>query len=498
MLLSRTLLYLCCVIFWWGFQPVNADTTEVALIHWNDFHAYNQFKVTSDGDTVGGYAYLTSYRDSLAALHPGAAFSFHAGDDFQGTPISTFTKGASQIRLLNLVRPDAFVLGNHEFDYGRENLDSLVQTAHFPVLSANIRDTRTDTLFARPYTILDGRNVTIGVVGVTTPELYGLTLPANVRDLEILSPVEAVRQYADSLDSRVDLTVVLSHMGLRHDSLLAASLGEESPVDIIIGGHSHTRLSAPITVNDIPIVQAGNHGQYLGYARTSVDTKLNQIIGLQYQLIPVRRDGTTPVSQVQTLVDSLEAEAKDALNQTIALLAIAWERQRKAESNIGNWQADVMRTYADADIAFQNSGGIRKDLAAGPITVRDIWEINPFGNHFVRFTVTGHQLKTVMYHQISNPKEFLQLSGIVYTWDRSREKFTRLGVDGKKIRNSKEYTIATNNYVFSHFRDFFGIERADITKIKHFPDLDRDVFLRAAANQDTIHSTIEHRAKIIK
>lgn len=480
-----------------GQTPTQAQTVEVALLHWNDFHSFNEYKITSDGDTVGGYAYLAAYRDSLANSHPGRAFSLHAGDDFQGTPISTFTAGASQIQILNQVKPDAFVLGNHELDYGRDNLDSLIHVADFPMISGNIYDHRAHALFTNPTTILEGDGTKIGVIGVTAPDLYQLSLPANVEDLELLDPTKVVRNYAIDLEPNVDLTVVLSHMGLYQDSLLAASLGDESPVDIIIGGHSHTSLFEPKTVNNIPIVQAGDHGRFIGQSLATVDTATNSIQSLDYQLISIKRN-RKPRADVLAMVDSLQSMAQKSLNKTIATLETAWDRNRPGESNVGDWQADVMREYANADIAFQNSGGIRKDLAAGPVKVKDIWEINPFGNHFVRFTVTGEQLQTILRHQIGDPKEFLQLSGLKYTWDKSEEIFTRALVGGEQIKDEKRYSIVTNNYVFSHFVSFFGIQPDAVTDVKHFPDLDRDVFLRAARNQGAIESVNHHRARIVK
>ncbi|MCF7803825.1 MAG: bifunctional metallophosphatase/5'-nucleotidase [Candidatus Marinimicrobia bacterium] len=476
----------------------SAQTVETAFIHWNDFHAYNQYKVTSDGDTVGGYAYLAAYRDSLEALHPGNSFSLHAGDDFQGTPISTFTKGASQIQILNLVQPEAFVLGNHEFDYGRQNLDSLLRIAAFPTLAANLLDIRTGKTFAPPTTMLRGKSAQIGVIGLVPPNLYGLTLPENVEDLKVLDQTAVVKEYVKSLESQVDLTVVLSHMGFSKDSLLATSLGSNTTVDLIVGGHSHTTLRHPREVNGIPILQAGDHGQYLGHAVTNIDTVKNRIVSLNYELIPIDRSGVVPNPAVQSLVDSFTTEAKEELDEVIATLKTPWKREYDAESNIGNWQADVMRDYADADIAFQNSGGIRKDLPAGPVKVRDIWEINPFGNHFVRFEVTGADLQTILKHQITDPKEFLQLSGLQYTWDKSERRFTRALVDRKNIDETVNYSIVTNNYVFSHFEDFFGFPQSTISAVKHLPDIDRDVFLRAAARQDTIDSRVQIRAEIVK
>ncbi len=475
-----------------------AQTVEIGIVHWNDFHSYNLPYADAQGDTVGGYPMLVAYRDSLMALHPNHSFDLHAGDEFQGTPICTLTKGASQIHILNRVHPDAFVLGNHEFDYGRDNLDSLIQLTNFPVLSANIYDERTDTLFAAPTVILQRGGVKIGVIGVTVPTLYKLTLPANVADLKMLNPTTVVRKYAKRLEPKVDLTVVLSHMGVTQDSILAANLGPDSPVDLIVGGHSHTAIFTPREVNGIYIVQAGAHGEYIGYFVADVDTLHNTIVSEHYKLLKTLHDGRTVNPEFAAYIDSLESNASTQLNMVIGHLNMPWKRQFNGESNIGDWQTDVMRQYAHADIAFQNSGGIRKDMPAGPIRLRDMWEMNPFSNHFVVFKVNGKALKQIVLHQIKDPQEFLQLSGLRYTWNKSKQKFTKLQVDGKRIRNRKTYTVVTNNYVFSHFNGFFGIDPKDATGVQHLPKLDRQVFVRAVKQQDTIDLPLQDRVKVVE
>jgi len=475
-----------------------AQTIEIGIIHWNDFHSYNLPQVDDVGDSVGGYAMLVTYRDSLMALHPNHSFDLHAGDEFQGTPISTLTKGASQIKILNRVRPDAFELGNHEFDYGRENLDSLIQLANFPVLGGNIYDENADTLFAKPYTILEKGEVRIGVIGVDTPELYDLTLPANVKNLKTLDPTKTVQKYAKQLEPKVDMTVVLSHMGVYQDSLLAESLGSDSPVDLIVGGHSHTAIFTPKEINNIYIVQAGSYGKYIGYFVANLDTVTNSIQSEQYNLIKTVHDGRKPDQKLAALIDSLESDASTELNVVIGHLKTPWERHFGKESNIGDWQADAMRDYANADIAFQNSGGIRKDMPTGPIRLKDMWEMNPFSNHFVTFRVKGKSLKKIVKHQIDDPQEFLQLSGLQYTWDKSKNRFTRLKVDGKRIKNRNTYKIVTNNYVFSHFSGFFGVDSSKISDVQHLPKLDRDVFVHAVKQQDTIDLPLQDRAKVVE
>ncbi len=467
----------------------------ITLLHWNDFHAQDLplrlVGYDSTSPWVGGAAVFKAYLDSMRTVRP-HTLSLHAGDDFQGDPISTLTKGSSQILLLNLLRPDAFEIGNHEFDYGRRNLQQRLAEATFPVLCANLVDPSTSRPFARPFVIREVGGVRVAVVGVISEDLVRLTLPYNVRGLRVESVEETVRRYLDRLRGRFDLFVVLSHIGFRADSLLAVRVPD---IDVIIGGHSHTALLKPRQINGVVIAQAGSRGRYLGVLDLWVDRQAGRVVRYEGQLLPTYVDRITPDRRVRAVVDSMEAAGRKELDRVVGRLAQPWVRRFRGESNIGNWQADVIRNYTGADVAFQNSGGIRKDMPAGPIRVRDLWEMNPFSNYFVAFAVTGEELRQILEKQVSSPKEFLQVSGVRYRYDPSLPEGRRLvdaSINGRPIDPTKRYRIATNNYVLSHFETFFGISRGD-RPVRIYPKLDRQVFIEAVQSQGVIHSRVEGR-----
>lgn len=469
---------------------------QLTILHWNDFHAQNLPLHLDDADTtspwVGGAAVFKAYLDSLRAERA-HTLALHAGDEFQGSPISTVTRGRSQIVLLNILRPDAFELGNHEFDYGRDNLQQCIREATFPVLAANLLDSLSREPFAQPVLIHEVGKVRVGVIGVITEDLAGLSIPDHVRGLRVEPVVPIVRRYVEQLEDQVDLIIVLSHIGFRADSLLALQVPE---VDVIVGGHRHLILQKPREVNGVIIVQAGSRGRYLGVLDLWVDPETDSVVRHEGRLLITRVDSVTPDARVQAVVDSLEAAARSELDQIIGTLARPWIRgNRRSESNIGNWQADVMRAYTGADVAFQNSGGIRKGMAAGPIRVRDIWEINPFSNYFLTFTVTGAELRQILEKQVGSPKEFLQVSGLRYRYDPSHPEGSRIvsvKIGGRELREDATYTVATNNYVSSHFEEFFGFPRGD-RRVRIFPKLDRDVFVEAVKKAGVIDSRIEGR-----
>lgn len=150
---------------------------EVTILHWNDFHARNtqqrltrKDSVTGSDITVyyGGTANMLGY---VKKFRTSSTLVLNAGDDYQGSPISTLTRGWSQIRLLNLFNLDAFVPGNHEFDYGQYALDSALQTANFDYLCANIYFKPSNNTLGKPYVIKEKGGVRFGIIGITIPDL---------------------------------------------------------------------------------------------------------------------------------------------------------------------------------------------------------------------------------------------------------------------------------------------------------------------------------------
>lgn len=485
---------------------LHAQTVPLTILHYNDFHAQNVPTTltlkNADGIDervkVGGLAVLKAYIDAVRDT-TASVLLLHAGDDFQGTPVSSITQGRSQFVLLELMQPDAMTLGNHEFDYGIEQLRTLLPTVTFPIISANLWDKARGTPFVPRYRVMRVGGLTIGIIGLAPPDLPTLTMRENVRDLDVIEPAIAVRQAKGELEQRfgANVIVVLSHMGVDQDSLLAAAVGD---IDVIVGGHSHTALQTPMRVNGALIVQAGYRGQWLGKLDMQVDAEKGIVVRANGVLLPTRVDGVTPDPVVAQKVAEYEALVDEGLKEIIGTLKGDWLRNEFGESALGNWQADVMRDYAKADVAFQNSGGIRKDLTAGPISLRDMWEISPFGNEFVTFSVTGAQLRGMLLHQAARTKEFCQVSGVRYRYDFTRggDAALEVTVQGAPIDPARRYTVVTNSYVAGHAWEVFGLPQSAIDPQPVLPaHVDRDVFIDAVRAQRSITPALDKRITFI-
>jgi 2',3'-cyclic-nucleotide 2'-phosphodiesterase (5'-nucleotidase family) len=487
-----------------GFSPANASEGSVPLsvtiLHWNDFHSYNtptevRRKDEISGDDlivrIGGYPALAGFVDSIRSAND-RTIVLHAGDDFQGTPVSSVTLGESQFKILNIIKPNAFALGNHEFDYGTDNLREYISDAGFPVICANVVNVHSGKYFVPPYIIVDKDGVRIAVIGLMSPDFEILISKDNIDGLTVLDPSQTVRTLLPALKNfDPDIIVALSHMGVDEDKILAGKVPE---LNLIVGGHSHTPLFSPVIENGVRIVQAGSRGRYIGKVDLSVDTLNNSIVSFSAELIEVFSDSLPRHEGVATVVDSLEDLIDATFSEVIGILETDWVPAHGEESNIGNWQSDIMRQIAKTDIAFQNSGGIRRGLTAGPITVRDIWEINPFGNTFVTFAVTGNTLKRMIEWQLDGRSERMQVSGLTVRYNPDApfgEKSKVIRVNGEPLTEDRIYSIVTNNYVAGQIKALLGIE--ENVPFTDLNVIDRDVFMDAIREQGSVTSYVEGR-----
>jgi 2',3'-cyclic-nucleotide 2'-phosphodiesterase (5'-nucleotidase family) len=485
-----------------SFVSTSPNIKEITIFHWNDLHSKDvpyQIKKKDTTYLVGGTAnmlgYLKKYRNENSLV-------LNAGDDFQGSPISTFTRGKSQIELMNLYGLDAFEIGNHEFDYGIEALDSALNLSGFEYLAANINIDNNKLAMRKPFITKSVNGVKIGIIGLAPNDLLELIVRDNAKGLTVLNTDSIITVYVKKLkEEKCNVIVLLSHQGIEADSITASKFYGD--VDIIIGGHSHTTLKHPKRVNGVIICQAGYDGRYLGKLEIKVDTEKDTVIFSDGNLIETIDNPEITDQGAKEKVDKMMEGLNEFLGRVIGKLEVDWVRSRSKESNIGQWIADATRKKANTDITFLNAGGIRKNLNKGDITVKDIMEICPFRNTIVSAKVSGKTLKQMLRNNIiigikeKGDGDLLIVSGIYFEYDLkkisegSSEYLISVKVNGAEVDESKEYTISTNNYMASQMKKFFG-DNIDI-KFTDTHLIDSDILIEAVENQKVINNTVEIR-----
>ncbi|HVP36762.1 MAG TPA: bifunctional UDP-sugar hydrolase/5'-nucleotidase [Terriglobales bacterium] len=482
------------------YQYQQSKRVEITILYWNDFHAsvYPHPESEKEGaPLVSGSANFAGYVLSLEmeAMY-GHVYPILvcAGDEFTGDPLSSLTQGKAQIEILNLLHPSVFELGNHEFDYGIDNLKKDLEVADFPVVCANLIDKEKGRPLVKPYIIIDDGKLRIAFIGLITESLQKILKEGG--KLQVVDAESTLTYYMNVLSDSTDIQVLVSHMGVQADKSIAKKV---QGLELIIGGHSHSTIFKPAKVGNTLICQAGSNGKYIGKLDLFLDSK-GKVLGYQNKLVETFVDQVQPDTLVKNKIDELEKNLDINLDEKIGELETPWIRNDERESNVGNFLTDAMRNYAKADVAFTNSGGIRKNLKAGPITVRDIWEIAPFSDRLVLIDLTGGQLLNILEKNCRKDIDLLQVSGVKYSFTPERpygERVIDVLVNNEKILPYKTYKAVINDYILAQSKDFLGIPKQDL-KYKILTGLDRDVFIKEVKQRITINSQVEGRITELK
>ncbi len=443
---------------------------------------------------VGGFNELVHAVDSIKRVNANVLL-LDGGDVMTGNPISDIEYGGAQggalFELMNRTGYDAACPGNHDLDISQENLRALINVQRFPALSANLVDDNNRLPFGNEeYTIIERGGLRIGVFGLMFQSLASVVNQNNIIGVKVLSPVETAQRLVERLDPQTDLIVAVTHQGVKEDSIVAANV---NGLDVIVGGHSHTRLQQPKVVNGVVIVQAGSNCENLGILELKIaNDAVTSHNGRLLQLWA--REGRT--TRLSPLVDSLKTRIDTDFAEVIATLKEDWRRGGDGETNIGNFVVNAMAEAASAEIGFTNSHGIRKDMAAGTVTKRDIYEILPFRNVLVTFQLSGKQLKEVMMYYLKR-KPAIQMSAVRCTWKKSSGgiEIVSLTVHGKPVDDNKMYICATSDFFAGQSNQYIGmeIERPVFSSKTLF-----DVAVEAAKKAGNISTPVEGRFKEVQ
>lgn len=424
----------------------HGEQVEIRILHLNDFHGFAEpYKPFGSDEMYGGIAYLAGEVDHLRKEK--ASLLLSAGDMIQGNNWTNLFRGESTIELMNLMRFDAMVVGNHEFDFGQDVLRRRISESKFPVLGANVGGL--DLL--KPFLIKELNGVRVAVIGVVTEDTLISTYPRNVAGLRFVSPIDTVEKYIKELKNRSDVVVVLSHIGYPADRILAENV---RGIDVIVGGHSHTKLTKPVMVRNTIIVQAWEHGKSLGVLDLMVEGgKIVKFEGCLEEIKP--KTGKADPTALAVVKKYREKEGA-LLNEKVgeAEIDLDGENVRRMETNLGNLISDIMRYTSGADVTIINGGGIRASIKKGELRVKDVYSVLPFENYIVAIKLTGKQIREALEYGVSGVEDeeggFPQVSGLTFEYSPSERKGLRIkkvSIQGKLIDLDKEYIVATNDFL---------------------------------------------------
>lgn len=417
--------------------PAPAEA-RVVILHFNDVHGkidnFARVAARVDAERRGG-------ADVLLLC---------AGDNFTGNPIIDQYQppGEPVLELLNRLGVDLLTLGNHEFDFGLENLKRFAARARFPIVSANIHPRPGSEIpnlsASRLLTTRSGVRVAVfGLIQIEPGNGLPSTHPERVRGLEFSEPLKKALEMKP-LRRGADVLLVLSHMGFEDDVKLAKSMPE---LDAIIGGHSHTRVDPAETVNGVLVAQAGSDLRYLG--RVELLVRGGRVVEKKGELIDVKelKDEDPEVKAMIERFNDNPAFSRVIVSAPFAITG---------KDALGCLMTDAMRAAHGLDVAFQNEGGIRLRRLDEDITVKDVYTLDPFGNEVIEMAMNAEEMRSLIRDSFLKGNEIdLQVSGLSYTVRTDPELRIQgidlRGPDGAALAGDRDFRVGLSSYVASSY-----------------------------------------------
>ena len=395
-------------------ESPKSEEKDTVILHTNDVHG----RIVEEKGVIGDAKLATVIEQERAKSNQNTLV-VDAGDAFQGLPISNSTKGEARAEILNQMQYDAMAVGNHEFDFGLDEVKKYKEILKFPLLSSNTyvngaRLFEASTIVDKDKTVEGDEFV---VIGVTTPETATKTHPKNVKGVTFTEPIAEVNKVIEEIQAKALAEgkdykhyVVLAHLGVDtttpvewRGSTLAEALSKNPLLKgkrvTVIDGHSHTVESTTYGDN-VTYNQTGSYLHNVG----KITYKSRQLLGNPTQITAAEAKKLEANPKVASLVKDIKAKydaenAVEVVSNSPVELNGDRENVRVRETNLGNVVADSLYQYGQTgfshptDIAVTNGGGLRETIAKGkPITKGSVIAVLPFGNTITQIQVTGQQV----------------------------------------------------------------------------------------------------------
>ncbi|MCI6378743.1 MAG: bifunctional metallophosphatase/5'-nucleotidase [Clostridiales bacterium] len=468
---------------------------KLVILHTNDVHGRG---MVASG--AFGYARIAQLKKNVEALGA-SVLLLDAGDASQGTPLVNLSYGKAAMEFMNAAGYDAMTVGNHEFDWGLDNLLQNREAAQFPLLAANITDKVSGELTFQANKVFELSNgMKVGVFGLATPETMTKAHPDKVKGITFSMGealyADAQKQIDELTAAGCDLIVALGHLGVSDESEPNRSIDVMNNVtglDLFIDGHSHTVIDGGETVNGALLTSTGNYSEAIGYVIVDITTKDDKVQkSLTAGLYTLDDEVETLLAagaqlgkdeEVDAVVSGINDQVNAELSAAFAKTEVLLDGNRDPgvrtqETNLGDFACDAILWAAQEALgdtynvvaAVTNGGGIRESIQIGDVTMLDMKTVFPFGNEVAVLTVTGAELLEALEAATCTTPDaigaFPQVAGIEFTIDTSvayengeqypsstyfkpaapGSRVTIATVGGEPWDAEKLYTIATNDF----------------------------------------------------
>jgi 2',3'-cyclic-nucleotide 2'-phosphodiesterase (5'-nucleotidase family) len=444
-------------------------------------------KVRADIGGIARRATLVKRLRAELATQGTTVWLVDGGDFLDGTPFSTEYHGEADAAAMNAAGYTFGTLGNHEFNNPLERLKSLIKLFHYPVLCANAIEDSTGRPLAQASDIRQVGPLKIGIFGLVTHD--AARYPATREGITIADEIDTAKKMVGVLRQDADLIMAISHSGEAVDEKIAATV---SGLDVIVGGHSHTRLPVgeeiwhsdelkPKEINGTIIVQAHQWGGELGRLDLLFDKNESGawvIDRYRARLIPI----TSEIPEDQEVAAVVQRYWKPIAARFDELIgnAAADFVNRGDDLTPYNLFTDSLRATFKTAVHLENLGGVRSELVKGRITRADLINMDPFDNTIATCSMSGRKLTEILLQY--RPA----VSGARYRIEDGKLAYAAVG--GQPIDDARTYTVSTNSYFAGLVKDL---------KFKDSGKKEFDVFEESIRQAGTVKPVFDGRRVII-
>jgi 5'-nucleotidase len=388
---------------------------------------------------------------------------------------------------MNTIPIDAACIGNHEFDYGWQNMIDQFTKAKFPIINCNIFIKDSDKLvWNNPFLILNKNGIKIGVIGLHGKfAFYDTVAELMMQGIEAKDEEVYLQKYIELLNTKVDIIVLLVHEGIpgRQSSKgsddIARNLQKDielaekvKGIDILITGHAHQGTPQPLVSNGTIIVSTDALGIEVGKLEIQYDKKLDKITHFKNTLAIVYDDEIKDDSTTRQCIEKWETKLNRLTEEKVCRITEPLTRSYGEESFLGNMVTDAMlKAYPANDFAVTNSGGLREDISGPAVTIGNLISAFPFPNTVVEVSIKGKDIRDLFEHAASQTNGVLQASAdveMIYndTLPLGR-RVVSCKIKGEALSNEKIYKVVTNNFLSEGGDGFLSFNNAITKKDSH-------------------------------
>ena len=478
-----------------------AGAKEIVIYHTSDTHGHYYSKYAGWDDQnfdrkIGGYAVLKNLIDQEKNPY----LLLDSGDFTRGSIEDDEYKGKYAMEFMNKVGYDATVIGNHEFDYGIDNLKERLAMAKFDILTSNIFNEKGKLpKHVKAYKIYNVDGIKIAVIGVGRGY-------KSLEKWQYKTAEEGIGSVIEKAKKKSDIVIVLAHSTVKRDDMMGdnnidTSEKFKNEILVFFGGHYHAEVQNYYYHKSWPMfVESGAYFNNVSKVVIDIDPKTKQVKKPRSELIPLWVDVYGENEEIVAFGDKFRNKEADIIIGQ-AKTPIKKQPDLEAEplftsSPLGSFVSDIMREYAGTQIAIQNLGGVRADLGKGNIAYRDIYNIFPFPNTLAYMNVDGKFLKELFEYAVRDNGSWLQISGaeVVYKYENNKAKDLEIFVDGKLVKPDDKFTLTTNDYIAkggSEGKLFKNIENKVITNT-----FVRDVIINYIKNNKEVSAPKQGRIRM--